>query len=134
MTIFVLGTACYAYNCISCGVAFTVPQVVADKQRQDGGYHTCPNGHSQGWGKGQTENDLIRQERDRLKQRTARLEEEAIAAQRQLEAERKKTAHLKKRAAAGVCPCCNRAVRQMALHMKTKHPNYNVVHLKGAST
>lgn len=130
MIITVLGTPSYAYHCITCGVAFTVPQIVVDKQRRDGGYHTCPNGHSQGWGKGQAENDLIRQERDRLKQRTARLEEEAIAARRQLEVERKKAARLKKRAAAGICPCCNRTVRQMALHMKTNHPDYNVVPLK----
>lgn len=46
-------------------------------------------------------------------------------------AERKLATH-KKRASAGVCPCCNRTVSQMARHMQAKHPDYNVVPLKVA--
>lgn len=36
------------------------------------------------------------------------------------------SAKLKKRASAGICPCCNRTVSQMARHMKSKHPEFKV--------
>lgn len=121
--VLVYGTRCEEMQCITCGVSYTVPCVVADHQRKHGGYHHCPNGHSQGWGKGNTEFDRIRQERDLLKQNEARLEDELRAAQ-------KKAEKVAKRVAAGVCPCCTRTFSNMARHMKTKHPDYNVVPLK----
>jgi uncharacterized Zn finger protein (UPF0148 family) len=31
---------------------------------------------------------------------------------------------LQKRASNGVCPCCNRTFKQLAAHMKTKHPEF----------
>jgi uncharacterized Zn finger protein (UPF0148 family) len=31
---------------------------------------------------------------------------------------------LKKRSAAGVCPCCNRTFKQLANHMAQKHPDF----------
>lgn len=31
---------------------------------------------------------------------------------------------LRRRTAAGVCPCCNRSFVQLARHMKTKHPDH----------
>jgi chemotaxis response regulator CheB len=30
----------------------------------------------------------------------------------------------KKRVANGVCPCCNRTFKQLARHMKAKHPEF----------
>lgn len=133
----ILGTPCEAHHCISCGVVYVVPQSVIAQHREKGGYHHCPNGHAQGWDKDGSENEKLRRERDRLKQQAARLEDEkraaeaaATTARAQTEAERRKVAKLKTRASAGVCPCCNRTVAQMARHMKTKHPAYNVVPLK----
>lgn len=34
------------------------------------------------------------------------------------------TGMLRNRAAAGVCPCCNRTFEQLGRHMTTKHPEY----------
>jgi hypothetical protein len=31
---------------------------------------------------------------------------------------------MKKRAVAGVCPCCNRHFRELERHMASKHPKY----------
>lgn len=28
------------------------------------------------------------------------------------------------RVSAGTCPCCNRSFKQLAAHMKNKHPDY----------
>lgn len=122
--VMVAGILCEDCVCINCGVVFTVPKTMIDHQRKSGGYHYCPNGHSQGWGKGETEDDRVRRERDSLRQQIAQKDDEIAAAARELESERAKASKAKKRAAAGVCPCCNRTVRQMALHMKNKHPTF----------
>jgi hypothetical protein len=124
-------------------VVYTVPLALIEHQRKEGGHHTCCNGHSQGWGKGETEMDKLRRERDRAIQQQARLEDEkreALAkAAREVAAAQKETRRLKKRASVGVCPCCTRTVSQLARHMKMKHPEFvaeettNVVPIKKAS-
>jgi hypothetical protein len=117
--------------CISCGVVYTIPQAVITNQRKSGGFHTCCNGHSQGWSKEESEDVKIRRERDMLRQQVAQKDDEIAAerqrtedAKRQVAATRKQVTKLKVRANAGTCPCCNRTVRQMALHMKNKHPSF----------
>jgi len=115
--------------CISCGIEYALPTVLYDQQRKHGGYHHCPNGHSQGWSKDASEFEQMRRERDRLKQDAARLEDENRAAwveaseqaERAAKAEAE-TKRVKKRATAALCPCCNRSFSQLARHMKTKHP------------
>jgi septation ring formation regulator EzrA len=129
--IYVLGTLCEAYHCLTCGVAFTVPKAVATNQRENGGYHFCPNGHQQGWSKEQSEVEKLRRERDRLKQQTAQKDDEINglraeynkAEQARAAAARKLATH-KKRAAAGTCPCCKRTFGNMAEHMKQSHPEF----------
>lgn len=100
-----------------------------EAQRKSGGFHTCCNGHSQGWNKTESEDAIIRRERDRLKQQIAQKDDEIAAERRRTEEARRQTTaargtitKLKTRASAGTCPCCNRIVSQMARHMKTKHP------------
>lgn len=38
---------------------------------------------------------------------------------------------LRKRASAGVCPCCNRTFSQLARHMQTKHPTFIAQEIAG---
>lgn len=129
--------------CITCGAIYSVPKIVIDEQRKNGGYHYCFNGHSQGWSKEQSEGERARRERDRLKQDIARAEDEAreasIRAQAALERAEKaeaKAKRLTKRAAAGTCPCCKRTFKELAEHMKHRHPDFikgtgaNVVAIK----
>lgn len=130
-TITIEGVTHEWHVCITCGVVYTIPQAVIANQRKEGGYHTCCNGHSQGWGKEQSENEKTRRERDQLRQKLAEKddeirakEREAAAALTNLASERAKAAKVKKRASAGICPCCNRTVGQMARHMKSKHPQF----------
>lgn len=120
-------------QCGTCAVWHTVPEIVWDAQVREGGFHTCPNGHSRGWKTGteQKEQEAIRRERDRLKQETARLEDEKreawATANAQLERAQKAeaaTKRLKKRASAGTCPCCSRTFSNMATHMKRQHPGF----------
>jgi uncharacterized protein (DUF3084 family) len=93
----------------------------------------CPHGHALSWK--ETETDKLRRERDRLKQREAMLEDEARMARERADKAEATTKRLKKRAAAGTCPCCQRTFSNMSRHMQTKHPQFkaeaaNVVPLK----
>lgn len=89
----------------------------------------CPNGHVQSY---QTsEADKLRKELAETRSREERTKLERDRAQqlaRILEAQKAtaegKLKRAKKRAAAGVCPCCHRTVKQMVEHIKTKHPEY----------
>jgi hypothetical protein len=91
----------------------------------------CAYGHEQVFRAGETEADKLRRERDLLKQQMARVEEEkmdlvakAALATSEAKAAKRETARLKKRAAAGVCPCCHRTFGELARHMQTKHPEF----------
>lgn len=130
-TITIRGGRFELQECINCGVAYAMPAVLLDHARAHGGYHYCPNGHSQGWSKDDSEEARTRRERDRLKQDAARLEEEnkrawaAATEQRQRAVKAEKAAvRLKKRASAGTCPCCSRTFSNMATHMKRQHPEF----------
>lgn len=120
-------------QCGSCGVWHTVPEIVYNSHMAEGGFHSCPNGHSRGWNKGTDaiERENIRRERDRLKQDAARLEDEKKALEEQASLARVRaekaeaaTKRLKKRTSAGTCPCCSRTFSNMAEHMKHQHPGF----------
>lgn len=120
-------------QCGSCGVWHTVPEIVYESHRAEGGYHSCPNGHSRGWNKGTDaiERENIRRERDLLKQQQARLEDEKRAAEVEALQQRERAVkaeqaakRLKKRTSAGTCPCCSRTFSNMAEHMKHQHPDF----------
>lgn len=109
-------------SCGECGIQFCVPEDWrADKQRTGKGWH-CPNGHGRVYketteAKLKRELEAVHRDRDWQKQRA----ESADRARKQAEG---KLRGLKKRVAAGVCPCCQRTVSQLARHMKTKHPDF----------
>lgn len=100
-------------QCGTCAVWHTVPEIVWDTQVREGGFHFCPNGHQRGWktGSEQKEQEVVRRERDRLKQDAARLEDEkrqaeeaASLARVRAEKAEAATKRLKKRSSAGTCP------------------------------
>ena len=138
--IYIKGEPHVVVQCGACAVWHTVPEIIYDDHKRLGGFHSCPNGHQRGWDKGTDaiERENIRRERDRLKQDAARLADE-IASQR-VRAERAEAAtkRLKKRTAAGTCPCCQRTFSNMGTHMRKQHPKFvaeqteNVVPLKRA--
>jgi hypothetical protein len=124
-TIIIHGQRHTIEQCGTCGVYYTVPEFVNQNHRRLGGYSFCPNGHQWGWRSGteRAEQEAIRQERDRLKQDAARLEEEIAAEKQRTKDAEKKYLQARRRAVAGVCPCCNRTFQNMQKHMLTKHPN-----------
>jgi hypothetical protein len=104
-----------------CGTPFALPKRLLESARNAKHTIYCPHGHTVVWK--ETEEDRLRRERDRLKQREAMLMDEnaaVLARAQKAEAAKRK---LEKRAAGGVCPCCNRTFLNMQRHMKSKHPN-----------
>ncbi len=109
-------------QCGECGIQFAVPESWrAEKQRNGKGWY-CPNGHARAYRESdaETAKKALAEERQRHASTLARLNE-ATAAESKAQAEMKR---LKKRASAGVCPCCNRTFQSLARHMKTKHPDH----------
>lgn len=130
-TVRLLGITCAIQECITCGLPFTVPLTVLEQHRAHGGYHHCPNGHSQGWSKDRSQEGRDKKELDRLRQQQARWDDERRELQAQTEQERRRSAaargqvtKLKKRAANGVCPCCNRTFADLQRHMHSQHPTF----------
>jgi hypothetical protein len=118
-------------NCPSCWIEYGIPDALDYKAQQEKGRISiyCPNGHTWHY-LGEREVDVERRKRQQLEQQNARLHEEARAAQRARDAAKADLKRHKTRAKAGLCPCCNRSFVNMQRHIKTKHPDYNVVPLK----
>jgi len=109
-------------HCGKCGISFAAPEDWRAEKQKTGEEWYCPNGHQRVY----RESDaakyqrLLEEEKSRHFTTRSRLNE-AEAEKVKLE---RKTANLKKRVAAGTCPCCNRTFSQLARHMAAKHKNY----------
>ncbi len=124
------GCTCVVLVCGSCAITHAMPAVKYDAAVAEGGFWTCPNGHSRGWDKSASEREAERRAADRVKQDNARLQDELRAARAETEKAERKLRKTHLRITAGVCPCCNRTFAKLAMHMKSKHPDFNVVPLK----
>jgi hypothetical protein len=122
-------------TCFSCQMQFAMPVEFKNKALRKHGpgpgaiTFYCPAGHSQ-WYLGESEEDKLRRERDRLKQDAARLMDELAAANRRASDYKNHATRMTTRAKAGVCPCCNRTFKQLAAHMANKHPEFTPLKLE----
>ena len=117
-------------TCCTCAITFAVPDEWEARRREDHKGFFCPNGHSLTF-TGKTEAENLREQLDAEKARAEfwrkerdRNAQRADAADRRAAAARGQVTKLKNRAAAGVCPCCNRSFVQLERHMSTKHPGF----------
>lgn len=115
--------------CGECGIEFQVPAPWQQERKENGKTWFCPNGHSRVYR--ESDADALRRERDQLVQRIAQKDDEIRhqremrdAAERRVSAAKGQITRLKKRAANGVCPCCNRSFADLHKHMQTKHAGY----------
>ena len=109
-------------TCCECGVPFAMPDYMRSRRLLDGKYFYCPNGHSQHYTKSE-----VQRLQEKLAEQTraaTSMAERAMAAENAEQKAQREINRMKKRAAAGVCPCCNRTFQQLARHMKTKHPQH----------
>ena len=116
-------------QCSECAVVYYFPANWCNQARKEGKDWQCPNGHGQWYG--EAENDKIRRERDRLKQRIAEKDDQIRREQDNADFERRRArAHkghatrIKNRIAGGACPCCNRNFANLRRHMASQHPDY----------
>lgn len=111
-------------ECGMCAVMFAFPEVLREKALAD---HSrsfwCPNGHKL-YFQGKTEAQKIQERLDREREHSARLAADRDQIQASLSATRGQVTKLKKRVAAGVCPCCGRTFQQLSRHMASQHPDY----------
>jgi|ERR1700677_2767220 len=109
--------------CYSCGMAFAVPEEWLQNRRKDHKSFWCPNGHQQSY-QGETEAERLKRELEKERRAQVPMRESLMAAQKAQERAEKALSRHKKRSAAGVCPCCNRTVKQLAEHMQSKHSDF----------
>ena len=118
------------YDCTQCGALIALSKNLERVMRTDHRTFYCPNGHHQYFPQESAEEKLRKSLHDaemdktRLSHQAAAARAETTKKEAELAAAKREAARLKKRAAAGVCPCCTRTVGQLARHMKTKHPDY----------
>lgn len=116
-----IGTLNYeTVACYSCGMVFAVPYRWQENRRDDKKEFYCPNGHGQSYTGESAGDKAKRLQRELTRERTQHIEEVDNIRR----AHKGAMTKLKKRAIAGVCPCCNRTFKQLARHMKAKHPDY----------
>lgn len=110
-------------TCITCGCHIALETTVYDWRIKDHENFYCPNGHAQRFS-GETPEAKLKRELE-AKERALVWEKERVASlNKQLVRTQQSEKRLKKRIAAGVCPCCHRTVKQLAAHMQTKHPEF----------
>jgi hypothetical protein len=117
--------------CPVCWIEHGIPDDMYERRKEQtvAGVVYCPNGHKWHF-RGESEADKQRRRAEQAEQANARLHEEAQKAIRERNKAQTALKSHRKRSAAGLCPCCNRTFVNMARHMKSQHPDYNVVPLK----
>jgi hypothetical protein len=108
-----------------CGINCAIPRDLEAVARRKGQIVYCPLGHQWAY------TDTTVKELERERQRREAAERQAQATRDLLHAEERAHAatrgHLtrqRRRARAGVCPCCNRTFQQLARHMASQHPGF----------
>lgn len=111
-------------ECCNCGVLFAVPNEFKGNLHRTKQLFFCPNGHQQAYVESTA--DKLRKELAAKEQALAWEKGRTASLDKQLIKERKATIRLKRRVSVGVCPCCKRTFSQLARHMHTQHPTFNV--------
>jgi hypothetical protein len=114
-------------DCYKCGVTFAVSASLRKAWLRDKTEFYCPNGHTQSYTESTAERlqkqlDAQKQETERQRQEVERQRQLRIDAERRTIAQRGVVTKLKKRVNCGICPHCQRTVKQMAAHIRSKHP------------
>jgi hypothetical protein len=116
-------------TCYSCGVLFAMPDNLMRRLRDTGADFWCPSGHGQKFTrttaqKLEEERVARLQERERWQTRVKAAQDQADATERSNRALRGVNTRMKRRVAAGVCPCCRRTFQDLARHMTGQHPTF----------
>lgn len=115
-----------AMACGECGIEFYVPEWFKKERRESGTVWYCPNGHNRVYK--ERESEQVRRDLEAKLQREAARASSALSRLDQERASHSATkgqlTKAKKRAANGVCPCCQRSFVDVARHVRSKHPAF----------
>lgn len=130
-TINTWGDTLVVKQCGECGIMFAMPERFDAECQKRGPSQSfyCPNGHCRVYR--ETEAERLKKQvvalNARIDQKDAAIRterEQRYATERSLQATKGVVTRIKRRAAKGVCPCCNRTFSQLERHMATKHPEF----------
>ncbi len=117
-------------TCCTCGIDFAMTCAHEDRLRETHEWFYCPHGHKQCY-TGKTDAENLRVELaatvaslERSRAYGRRRGEMLHHAERRLSATKGVVTRIKNRVSKGVCPCCNRTFKDLARHMKTRHPDF----------
>ncbi len=119
-----LSTTLEVLTCSECGIPHAMPRHYVQTKREDHTGWKCPNGHGQYFPQ-ESDAEKLQRQLDREKDRRARIAAERDQLAASLRSQKGATTRAKKRAAAALCPCCNRSFVQLRRHMQAKHPGYD---------
>lgn len=111
-----------AVSCGECQIPFAIPADMLRKRQNDGKSFWCPNGCKISYGEG--ENARLRRHLASAQARETHARDQRQAAERSAAAYKGVATRVRKRAANGVCPCCNRTFANVARHMAGQHPGF----------
>lgn len=121
----------HTITCYKCKERFGMADDTYSHLKRSSQGFWCPNGHEQHFRPGKTDAQILQEQLDeerrrvqRLEQRQAMLEYDREAAERSARAYKGQATRLRNRAAAGVCPCCNRSFANLRTHMSKQHPGF----------
>ena len=116
--------------CSECGGVYALTTSYENKRKNDGKRWNCPYCQtSYGYSKSEVaklKEQLAKKERELEREATRHnwTKSELQDTEHRRRAEKAAKTRIKNRVAVGVCPCCKRTFKQLAAHMKTKHPSY----------
>lgn len=131
-------TTLHVVDCPSCHVTYAIPQTFYEAAREHNSAANpnnywavcCPFGHSWHY-TGLNQEQRLKQNLKWEREHAARMAAQRDQARADAHAQKSAKTRFKnqrdrerKRAAAGVCPCCNRTFKQLARHMENQHPHF----------
>ena len=112
-----------------CGIVFALTETMRDELKNSHKIFYCPNGHPRWFPTGTSDEEKLRREHNRLKQKQAELldvidgkNKEIRHQKNTVRAEKGAKTKLKRRVAHDVCPCCHKNFKHLRDHMKRQHP------------
>lgn len=111
-------------ECFTCGITIAMPSDLYNRRLKDGKYFYCPKGHSQYFIQGQTKEEQLQKQLKIAHDSNAFLRKQNEQERNRTRGQKAAKTRIKNRITNGVCPCCNRTFKQLARHMKNKHPDY----------
>ena len=110
-------------NCGVCGGTYAINERYREEKEEDGASWSCPYCRTW-WGYGEGKNARLKRELENARNNASYYKGRLQDEERSHSATKGHLTRVKTRVAHGVCPCCNRTFRQLARHMKAKHPEY----------